>query len=203
MEKAETAVLRVVKWMKSRKLTLAPEKTEAVLLTNKTKLDPIEFDMQGVKIKPGNYIKQLGVWIDKKLTFKEHVNKVLEKAEKTMSVLASLMPNIKGPSASKRKILVSVVHSQILYDVPVWVRALKIKEYLKKLIRLQKVMGIRVCSGYRTISASAVGVIADIPPIELLAYERKDVYEWKTKEEAKSEMLARWQEKWDGAQHGR
>lgn len=64
-------------------------------------------------------------------------------------------------------------------------------------------MGITVCSGYRTISAAAVGVIADIPLIELLAQERKDVNEGKTEEEAKSDIIARWQEKWNSEKHGR
>ena len=38
-------------------------------------------------------------------------------------------------------------------------------------------MALRVASAYRTVSDEAVCIIAGTPPIDLLAIERKDVYE--------------------------
>ncbi|GJQ76466.1 hypothetical protein Trydic_g2179 [Trypoxylus dichotomus] len=57
------------------------------------------------------------------------------------------MPNIGCPKASKG-------------------RTLKV---LKKLRRMQQTMCIRVSSAYNSISSKAADVIADVPPIELIA----------------------------------
>ncbi|KAJ8955516.1 hypothetical protein NQ314_006882 [Rhamnusium bicolor] len=37
----------------------------------------------------------------------------------------------------------------------------------------QRIMALRVCSGYRTVSREALLVISSMPPIELLAHERR------------------------------
>lgn len=203
MNRANLAIRRVVQWMTKMKLQLAPEKTEAVLLTTKRKVGHVQFDIQGTAIRPGKALKQLGVWIDTKLNFNEHLDKTVQKAERTMTALAGLMPNIGGPRASKRRVLTSVVHSQILYAAPIWGKAMQRKEQRKKLARIQKIMGIRVCSGYRTVSTEGVRVLAGIAPIELLAKERQEIYEGRPRDEARTNLMARWQEMWDAAKTGR
>ncbi|XP_057652399.1 uncharacterized protein LOC130891589 [Diorhabda carinulata] len=134
---------------------------------------------------PTKAVKYLGVWLDTKLSFKQHIEKTIEKAEKTLSALANIMPNIGGPRASKRKILSSVVHSQILYGAPVWHTVSERKTFIAKLTRLQRKMAIRICSAYRTVSAEGVGVIAGLPPIELQAKERKERYDGVSKLDAR------------------
>lgn len=69
---------------------------------------------QGIQFGLNKAITYLGVWLDTKLTFAEHINKTPEKAEKTSSALICLMSNIVGPRSSKRKLLASVVHGQVL-----------------------------------------------------------------------------------------
>ena len=93
MNAADTATLRIIKWMKVRKLELAPHKTEAVLLTTRRKLSPISFKIQDVTIVPSKAIKLLGVWLDSKLNFAVHVDRTAQKAERTMTALAGLMPS--------------------------------------------------------------------------------------------------------------
>lgn len=196
-------IARVVRWMKEHDLQLAPHKTEAVLLTTKRKIAPIFFNVLGIDIAPSKAIKYLGVWLDTKLTFGEHISRLVVKAEKTVAALSNLMPKIRGPRASKRRILASVIHSQILYAAPAWHTATKCQNRLVKLRRLQRSLCIRVCSAYRTISGEGVGVIAGIPPIDLLIQERYEVYNGSTKNEARAQLMEKWQEKWTGGKHGR
>lgn len=117
--------------------------------------------------------------------------------------MSGIMPNVGGSRASKRKVLSSVIHSQLLYAAPVWSEATKSKRLYKLLTRVQRGMSIRVASAYRTISADAAGVIAGIPPIELLARERASKYSGIEKEVARAELLKAWQRKWKTGQHGR
>ncbi|XP_060516767.1 uncharacterized protein LOC132696115 [Cylas formicarius] len=111
---ANTALQRVTRWLEQRRLALAPEKTKAVLLTKKRKIGHVVFNVMGSEIGLSDAVKYLGVWLDRKLSFAEHVKRTVQKAEKTTSALLCLMPNIGGPRSSKRRLLASVVHSQIL-----------------------------------------------------------------------------------------
>ncbi|XP_033228889.1 uncharacterized protein LOC117180500 [Belonocnema kinseyi] len=79
---------------------------------------------------------------------------------------------------------------------------MKIQKHLLKLVRVQRIMAIRVCSAYRTISAEAVRVIAGIPPIYLLARERAETYEGKEKQEARKDLMVMWQEEMSAGRHG-
>ncbi|XP_033222788.1 uncharacterized protein LOC117176644 [Belonocnema kinseyi] len=102
------------------------------------------------------------------------------------------------------EIVRNFVHSQLLYAAPVWHKAIKKKKHLRrKLERVQKVAGIRVASAYRTISTEGIGVIAEIPPIELLVQERVETYEGKPRKEAREDLMVKWQEKWMTGTHGR
>lgn len=203
MTKTNAALARIARWILRRQLQLAPEKTEAVLLTTKRKIAPVQFEIQGTTVRLSSAIKYLGVWLDTKLTFNTHIDKTIQKAEKTLKALSSIMPSVGGPRASKRKILSSVVHSQLLYAAPVWSDRMTNKGMKKKIIRIQRSTLIRVVSSYRTISAEAVAVIAGVPPIDLLARERKERYIGKNPAEAREELLARWQQRWQDSPHGR
>lgn len=203
MTTANRVLLRVMNWMEEMGLTLAPEKTEAVLLTTRRNVSPISFRLQHVNISLSSAIKYLGIWLDTKLTFAEQVNRVTKKADKTAAALSRLMPNIGGPGSSKRRLLSSVVHSQLLYAAPVWSTAANNKKLLAKLTTVQRRMAIRVCCAYRTVSADAVGILADVPPIELLILERTEKYRGIEAATAKANLMQRWQTKWEQSTKGR
>lgn len=203
MNIADTALLRVASWIESRQLKLAPEKTEAIVLTYKRKMGQIRFNVKNIVVTPSKAIKYLGVWLDPKLTFAEHIKKTTEKAERTISALSRLMPNIGGPRASKRRVMASVVHSQMLYAAPVWYTITENKKLLNKTARLQRLMCIRICSGYRTISSEAAGVISGVPPIEFMIHERREKYNGEDSNMAKQRVITRWQDKWENTTKGR
>lgn len=203
MTKGNLALHEVAEWMNRQQLELAPQKSEAVILTKKRKLGPIEFALGENTIQPTRAIKYLGVWLDTKLTFSEHINRTVQKASNTITALSKVMPNINGPSSSKRRVLASVVNSKILYAAPVWHEAMKNKKLSSKLLSLQRTIAIRVCSAYRTISAAAAGVISSMPPIDLMAEERKSIYEGSTRDEARKNLLVQWQSRWERGDTGR
>lgn len=109
MNTVNLVIQRVVNWMEDNRLTVALYKTEAVLLTKKRKISPVNFYIQGAVIHPSKSLKYLGVWLDTKLNFSDHINKMITKAEKTLTALALLIPNVGGARASKRRVLASVV----------------------------------------------------------------------------------------------
>lgn len=202
MRKANYAIEEITAWLEDNAMVIAPRKTEAVLLTTRRRLAPISFMVGDTTIWPQRAIKYLGVWLDTKLTFSEHITRAAEKTGRMVGALSRLMPNVGGPKASRRKVLSSVAHSIALYAAPVWEPSLKIRRTRKKLDSVFRRMAIRVCSAYRTISEDAVAVIAGIPPIDLMAAERKETCAGITKTAARASLLRKWQERWDGADKG-
>ncbi|KAJ8932822.1 hypothetical protein NQ314_014407 [Rhamnusium bicolor] len=150
----------------------------------------------GLENCPKNYIKYLGVWMDKNMTFNEHITRMANRAGETVAALGRLMPNVGGPKASKRRTMSSVAHSIMLFAAPVWEGALKIVKIREKFARVQRQMALRISSAYRTASREAVLVIAEIPPTELLARERVEVYEEIPKGEARNRLMQDWQRQW-------
>ncbi|KAJ8934774.1 hypothetical protein NQ314_013200 [Rhamnusium bicolor] len=94
-----------------------------------------------------------------------HINEINKKTERTIMALSRLMPNIRGQTTSKLKILGSVAHSVMLYAAPTWEKAMRNKKYKNMLIKLLRRLAIRVGSAYRTISMEPIQVITGIKPI--------------------------------------
>lgn len=65
-----------------------------------------------------------------------------------------------------------MVHSVILYGVPVWEIALKYKKYQKLLERVQKNAALRATAACRTAPTEALSVLAGVPPIQVLVEEK-------------------------------
>lgn len=163
---------------------------------NKVKNITIENADQTISTKKA--VKYLGVLFDHNYRMTEHVKYITAKTEKTVSALGRIMPNIGGPSPSKRRILMSAANSIILYAAPVWKKAIEHKKYRDMLKQTQRRMLIRVCSAYRTASTVALGVIAGAPPIDLLLAERARIHDSiSTKTELREETERAWQERWN------
>ena len=96
------------------------------------------------------------------------------KAIQCEAALTRLMPNISGPREAKRRLVASVVNSKLLYATPVWTSSLNNHAIQKKLFSAQRGVVLRIVSVYRTLSTSAVLVLASVPPIDLLAEEREE-----------------------------
>ncbi|KAJ3665096.1 hypothetical protein Zmor_000609 [Zophobas morio] len=101
-----------------------------------------------------------------------HVDHVVSRAEKKAVAIMKLMPNIRGPGDTTRRIYAMVAKAVIMYAAPVWMKVWKTTIYKEKLERLNRRLAIRVARAYRTVRHNAVLVIAGLPPLELLAIEK-------------------------------
>ena len=76
---------------------------------------------------------------------------------------------------------------------PVWRLALKRESYKQAILRIQRKAAIRISSSYRTISNSAVMVIAGTIPIGIKARERAMIFNKETtKTEARTTSIEDW-----------
>lgn len=158
------ALSRINRWLDKRRLQMAVEKTEAVLVTDKRAFNFPCITSNGVSISWSRQITYLGVEIDHRLSFGPHICKTADKAATIGSNLSRLMPNIGGPKEAKRRLISSAVISKMLYAAPVWATSLEKQSIRRKYNQIQRRMAIRVVSAYRTISDCAVLVLARMPP---------------------------------------
>ena len=206
--------------MDSRCLKMAPEKTEALLVTDRRSFQYPRIVLGDHEVEWKTSIKYLGVQLDRRLSFGEHLRIATAKAIQCGANLARLMPNIGGPREAKRRLVASVVHSKLLSAAAVWANALQNHAIQKKLFSAQRSAALRIVSAYRTVSTSAVLVLASVPPIDLLAEERQETFQPRKKltctdlqeiacakeairKDGRHRLVEKWQMRWHGEQTGR
>ena len=207
-----TFVVRMVKdWMESNGFAIAPQKTEIVVLTRQRRFnDGFRVEIDGISVEAQTCIRYLGVMVDSKLTYWPHIRKAAERATKLVAALTGLMPNIAGARSSKRKALMSVTNSILLYGAEVWAEAFAIEKYRKRMATVQRKAALRITCAYRTVSEPATLVIAGVIPIDLMALERKSIYDQKEAGDAednhtqeRQRSLLKWEQRWRETGTGR
>ena len=155
------------------KLSLEPSKTEAEVITSKKK------SRRNYKVKvvdhpvtPVPAIKYLGLWLDNDGRLNTHFKKIAEKTASVIKGFSCILPNVRGPSFMKRKLIVSAILSIIFYAVNIWASAPVSNKNKKLLTKTIRPLKIRLCMAYRTTSNSALDLISGIPPIGHLIEER-------------------------------
>ena len=148
---------------------MAPEKTEAMLVTYRRFFQYPRIVLGEHEVEWQTVIKYLGVQLDRRLSFGEHLQIATAKVIQCGANLARLMPNIGGPREAKRRPVASVVNSKLLYATPVWPNALQNHAIQRKLLSAQRSVALRIVSAYRTVSTSAVLVLTSVSPIDSLA----------------------------------
>lgn len=194
---------RICRWMDRHELSIAEHKTEAVVLKGPRRREHIDLHIKGTVIKPSKSVKYLGIVLDGSRSFGEHIKLTTKKAEIKTAMLMRIMPNLRGPSSSKRYILYGVIQSILLYGAPVWHEAIKTRKYKLLLEKTQRKMLLRVASAYRTVATKAIQVVTGAVPIDIMAKEREFLYNTRdghladVKKAARARSLKTWQEEWD------
>jgi len=178
-ERAMFQIARTVNEIKNLQLEIATQKTEIVVFIPSRKAPPkLEIVINNKVIRSQRKMKYLGVIVDDKLTFKEHLEYVTDKVNKVTRALWRLMPNLHGPTERKRRLYTNVLASIILYAAPVWAHEAKKKGEVRNLLKvMHKNITQRVIAAYKTVALDAAALLTRIPPYYMIAEERKRSYE--------------------------
>ena len=110
---------RAKRWLDGRGLKMAPEKTEALLVTDRRSFQYPKIVLGEHETEWKKSIKYLGVQLDRRLSFGEHRQVATAKAIQCGAALTRLVPNIGGPREAERRLVASVVNSKLLYAAPI------------------------------------------------------------------------------------
>lgn len=200
------AIARVTSWLRNADLELAAHKTEAVLLSSRKVREVFSFRIGQHAIVSQPNLRYLGVLIDTRMCFKDHLLAVSEKASKVNGALSRIMANTGGPRSSRRKLLARVTSSILLYAAPVWAEATQKASYIAGIRATYRLSALRVASAFRTVSDEAIGVIAAMTPIDIVARELQRIYdagENASKVDERRRSIEEWQKRWEATDKGR
>lgn len=132
-----------------------------------------EIKVGGHRVVLGKDLRYFSVTLDGHLSFSKHVKNVVERASAVSVTVARLMLNVGELSYSKRRMLMNVVMSRLLYAAPVWTeRALVLECNRSCLIRAHRLAAFHLIRAYRTVSDEVALVLAGMTPVDILAKER-------------------------------
>lgn len=197
---ATAGVAHVVGRIRRLGLEVALNKSEALCFHGPRMAPPAHASLivGGTSVAVGGTMKYLGLVLDSRWNFHAHFKRLVPKLMGAVSALGGLLPNIGGPEASCRRLYTGVVRSMALYGAPIWAKDLD-RHNLALLRRPQRVMAIRVCRAYRTVSYEAACLLAGTPPWDLDAEVLAEVHDRRVASLAGEQRLApeelrRWRE---------
>lgn len=116
----ESACSSAITWFRSNHMKANPEKFQAIVLSRRSGNNSprLEFNIDGAVIKPEQCVKLLGVMLDEKLTFNNHISNICKKTSKQVGALRRIAPLLTRDI--KLKLHETFVLSNLLYCSAVW-----------------------------------------------------------------------------------
>ena len=130
----EVEVNKVTKWLAANKLLLNIDKTHSMLFSFKRNATNLKIRINDTEIEKKRTTKFLGVQIDDKLNWKDHISHICNKVSKTIAILRKVRSVFRLNVL--KMIYMSLIYSHINYCILIWSSAEK--SIVEPLFKLQK-----------------------------------------------------------------
>ena len=177
----QRAINRAEKWARKNGLNFSPTKTIAVFFCRKRTYDPpdhLHLTISGREIEWSETVKYLGITLDSKLKWFDHIDRKIESSRKLLFLLVKGLGKTWGPSpALTRWMFTGIVRPALTYGCLVWGQALTTQRHRKKLRRLQALIMRIMCPKRDHTPIAAMEIIFHLPPLHLyIAAERTKAF---------------------------
>jgi exonuclease III len=116
-EIANRELVNIYNWLNANKLALNLAKTSYILVTNKKEKINLNIKIKDYEVRQDTEVKALGITIDDKLTFKDHIDSIALKLSRFNYILYNLNYL---PKQMLLNLYYSIAHPHILYGLSVW-----------------------------------------------------------------------------------
>jgi hypothetical protein len=132
---------------------------------------------RGEELTVKTSLKYLGLIIDSKLLWKEHINYIRTKSTQILMRLLIYSKNYYGlNSTALSTIYKGAIIPIIAYGCSLWSDVLE-KQYIKEILwKIQRSAAIRICKAYRTVSNIACDIITNLMPLDLVLKQKAIEY---------------------------
>ncbi|XP_046909851.2 uncharacterized protein LOC124491261 [Dermatophagoides farinae] len=168
MNRISIALKMLESWSIQNQLSFNPNKTVAMIVTRRRKFDMPTIYFKNSPISIVKNIRYLGVILDSKLLWNDHISYIKSKALSIYNMLRRKFASSWGLSFDVlRLIYLHAIEPLITYASPVWFYSLSKTNVKSRLLSIQRIFALSIIRGYRTISLEASLVLANIVPIDL------------------------------------
>ena len=122
------------------------EAKNEVMATDKTELIYHDITTCDTTLTTRKVINHLGIRLHPRMTFWAQIRHAAIQAAKCTSLLIGLMANIRGLIQSRRRLMMAITDSILLYGSEIWADALKVECRLRILSSVQRTAALRAAS---------------------------------------------------------
>ena len=165
---ANIEMQKVAKWARNNKMSFNDQKSKVIIITKKKTKNrrDINIFLDNKKLQQVDTLKYLGITIDRRFNFNQHIEEITGKCLRITHALAKSAKINWGLRHDVLRIIYKGAILPILaYGSPIWIECLKKKHNAVKLKRVQRLINIKIAKAYRTTSHEALCVLTGITPI--------------------------------------
>ena len=165
--RAQKVIDRLHTWSIKSKLKFSAKKT-VVMVLNQYKSVDLKIKLRNTPITNVKSMKILGIIIDQRLTWQQHVKYVVEKASRVVQIIRRVAGLYWGTQSSILLHIYKMAYEPIVtYASKCWGEACK-KKYIKRLlVQSQREILIKCLRAYKTTSYYCLLAISGSPPIHI------------------------------------
>jgi ribonuclease HI len=173
---ANIEIGKITKWAEDNKIMFNEQKSKVMVITRRENTD-VSIYLNNCPLEQVNSIKYLGVILDNKLNFREHL---ISTARKCTTLIHTLSKSAKLNWGLQQGALNTIYKGAILplltYAAPVWIRAMETNYNKTLYTRVQRLINIKIAKAYRTTSNEALCILTGNAPIIIKAEEAANIY---------------------------
>jgi hypothetical protein len=160
----------VAKWAVKEGLNISPHKTAIVPFTNKRKLEGLgPLKLHGKELKMLDEVKYLGVTLDSKLNWNQHLQKIIRKTQTTFALVRRMCSRKWGLRPSMVHWLYTmVIRPFISYGALVWWPKVMQKITKIQLGGIQRMACLAITGAMKSTPTAAMEMLLNLTPLDLL-----------------------------------
>lgn len=163
--------LKIVEiWTSNHNLEINPSKTNLIMFTKiREKMENFKkCKLYNQELEYSTSTKYLGVILDRRLSWNEHINKQIEKATNSLWISKKIVGKLWGLKPKLTKwIYTAMVRPIISYASIIWWRKTEQAETQRKLESLQRLANVNILGANSSTPSKAMELLVGIPPLHL------------------------------------